>query len=62
VFKTGSWPAKMGLTDALSITLFNIMLEKVMRNTETHPNGMIFNRTTPYTAYANVLNMIDDND
>ena len=31
---------------ALSTTLFNIVLDKV--NTETNPNGTIFNRTRQY--------------
>jgi hypothetical protein len=38
--------------DALSTILFNIVLEKVIRNTEINPNGTIFNRTRQYLAYA----------
>jgi hypothetical protein len=38
--------------DALSITLFNIVLGKVIRNMETNPNGTIFNRTRQYIAHA----------
>jgi len=36
--------------DALSTTLFNIVLKKVIRNIETNPNGTIFNRTQQYIA------------
>jgi hypothetical protein len=39
--------------DALSMALFNIILEKVKRNIKTKPNGSIFNRTRQYTAYPN---------
>jgi hypothetical protein len=38
--------------DALSAILFNIVLEKAIRNIEINPNGMIFNRTRQYLAYA----------
>jgi Reverse transcriptase (RNA-dependent DNA polymerase). len=38
--------------DALPTTLFNIVLEKVIRNIENNPNGTIFNKKTQYTAYA----------
>ena len=38
--------------DVLSTTLFNIVLEKVIRNTETHLNGTIFNRVRQYIAYV----------
>jgi hypothetical protein len=38
--------------DALSTTLFNIVMGKVIRNIETNPNGTIFNRTRQYIAYA----------
>jgi len=31
--------------DALSTTMFNTVLEKVIGNTETNPHGTIFNRT-----------------
>jgi hypothetical protein len=37
--------------DALS-TLFNIMLEKVICNTELNPGGSIFTRTRQYMVYA----------
>jgi hypothetical protein len=37
--------------DALSITLFNTVLEKRTGNTETNPHGTIFNRTRQYIAY-----------
>jgi hypothetical protein len=38
--------------DALSITLFNIVREKVIRNIETKSNGTIFKRKRRYIAYA----------
>ena len=42
--------------DALSTTLFNTVLEKVIRNIETNPNGKIYNSTRQYVANAdNVL-------
>ncbi len=43
-----------GLTqgNALSTTLFNIVLEKVIWNIETYRNGPIFNRARQYIAYA----------
>jgi len=37
--------------DALSTTLFNMVLEKGTENTETNPHGTIFNRTRQYIAY-----------
>jgi hypothetical protein len=38
--------------DALSTTLFNIVLEKVQWNIETNPNGNIFKSTRHYVAYV----------
>jgi hypothetical protein len=38
--------------DALSTTLFNIVLKKVTKNIETKPSGIIFNRTRQYIACA----------
>ena len=38
--------------DALSKTLFNIVLEEVIRNIETNSNGTILNRTRKYIAKA----------
>jgi hypothetical protein len=38
--------------DALSAILFNIVLEKAIRNIEINPNGTIFNRTRQYLAYV----------
>ena len=38
--------------DALSTTLFNIVLKKVIKNIETKSSGIIFNRTRQYTARA----------
>jgi hypothetical protein len=51
------WPRKKGLgqCDALSATLFHVVLEKVIRNTETNPNGTIFNRTRQCMACAAVV-------
>jgi hypothetical protein len=37
---------------ALSTTLHNIVLEKVISNMETNPNGKILNSTRQYVAYA----------
>ena len=37
---------------ALSTTPFNVVLEKVIRNIETNPNGIIFNRTRQCMANA----------
>jgi hypothetical protein len=39
--------------NALSTVLFNIMLEKVIRNIELNSGGSIFTRTRQYMAYAN---------
>jgi hypothetical protein len=38
--------------DDLCTALFNIVLDKVIRNTETNSNGKIFNRMRQYMAYA----------
>jgi hypothetical protein len=38
--------------DSLATLLFNIGLEKVMRNTEINPEGTIFNITRQFMAYA----------
>jgi hypothetical protein len=38
--------------DALSKTLFNIVLEKVIRNIEVKPHGTIVNRTRNYITKA----------
>jgi hypothetical protein len=48
---------KVGLRqgDALSTILFNILLEKAIRNIEINPNVTIFNRTRQYLAYADVV-------
>jgi hypothetical protein len=37
---------------ALSVTPFHIILEKVIRNIETNPNGIIFNRARQCMANA----------
>jgi hypothetical protein len=44
--------------DTLSIFLFSIMLEKVIRNTELSPGGSIFTRTRQYMAYADDMAVI----
>jgi hypothetical protein len=48
---------KVGLRqgEALSTILFNIVLEKAIRNIEINLNGTIFNRTKQYLAYADVV-------
>jgi hypothetical protein len=53
---TEEFGIKRGLRqgDALSTTLFNTLLEKVIRNIETNLNGKIFNSTRQYVAYADV--------
>jgi hypothetical protein len=38
--------------DALSTVLFNMVLEKIIRNIQINPKGTIFNRTRQYLAYA----------
>jgi hypothetical protein len=43
--------------DAMSTTLFNNLLEKVIRNTETNPNGIIFDRMRQYIAHAEGVSM-----
>jgi hypothetical protein len=46
------------LGDALSTTLLNIVLEKVIRNMETNPNGTIFDRMRQYIAHAEGVFML----
>jgi hypothetical protein len=46
--------------DALSTTLFNIVLEKVIRNIETSSNRTIFNRTRQYIACTDDVFIMDD--
>jgi hypothetical protein len=41
--------------DAPSTTLFIIVLEKEIRNTETKPNGTIFSNPRQYGAYADYV-------
>jgi len=43
---------RLETSHALSTTLFNIVLEKVIRNIENHINGTIFNRTRQYIVYV----------
>ena len=51
---TEGFGAERGLRqgDTLSVAPFNIVLGKVIRNTETNLNGTISNRTRQYTAHA----------
>jgi hypothetical protein len=44
------WYIRQG--DSISTLLFNIGLEKVIRNIEINPGGTIFNRTRQFKAYA----------
>ena len=46
------------LGDALSTTVFNTLLEKVIRNMETNPNGTTFNRMRQYIAHAEGVLML----
>jgi sorting nexin-29 len=52
--KSSIFKVKVGFRqgDALSAILFNIVLEKAIRNSEISPNGTIFNRTRQYLAYV----------
>jgi tRNA pseudouridine-54 N-methylase len=43
---------------ALSTTRFNIVMEKVIRNIETNPNGTVFNRTRYCMANADILSIL----
>lgn len=45
---------------ALSTVLFNVVLEKVIRNIETNWNGMIVNRMRQRTAYGHDVLVLDD--
>jgi hypothetical protein len=38
--------------DSLSTLLFNLSMEKVIRNVKTNLGGTMFKRTRPYLAYA----------
>ena len=38
--------------DSLSTLLFNLCMEKIIRNVRINPGGTIFNRTRQYLAYA----------
>ena len=42
----------MPVIACLSTILFNILLQKLIRDIETNPNGTIFSRTRRCTAYA----------
>ena len=44
--------------DALSCTLFNIVLEGVIRRAGIRTEGTIFNKSTQYVGYADDINMI----
>jgi hypothetical protein len=51
---TEAFGTEMGMrqSDALSETLFNIVLEQVIRNSQTNKNGTIVNRTRKNIAEA----------
>jgi hypothetical protein len=57
---SGSFRAECGIRqgDSLSSLLFNIGLEKVMRNIEINPEGTIFSRTRQFMAYADDVAVI----
>jgi hypothetical protein len=57
---SGSFRTECGIRqgDSLSTLLFNIGLEKVMRNVEINPGGTIFNRTRQFMAYADDVAVI----
>jgi hypothetical protein len=58
---SGSFRTECGIRqgDSLSTLLFNIGLEKVMRDIEINPGGTIFNRTRQFMAYADEVAVID---
>jgi hypothetical protein len=43
---------------ALSAQLFNLILEKVVRNIDINQGGSIYNRTMQYVAYADDVNLV----
>jgi hypothetical protein len=43
---------------ALSAQIFNLVLEKVIRNIEINQGGSIYNRTLQYVAYADDVNLV----
>jgi hypothetical protein len=44
--------------DALSKQLFNLILEKAIRNILINHGGSIYNRTLQYLAYADDVNLV----
>jgi hypothetical protein len=44
--------------DALSTQLFNLILEKAIRNIEINHGGSIYNRTLQYLAYTDDVNLV----
>jgi hypothetical protein len=46
--------------DELQTTLFNIVLEKVIRNIETSSNETIFNRTRHYVACTDDVLILEE--
>jgi hypothetical protein len=50
-----------GLRQGLSTQLFNLILEKAIRNIEIDQGGSIYNRTLQYLAYADDVNLVSRN-
>jgi hypothetical protein len=48
--------------DSLSILLFNLCMEKIIRNVKTIPGGAIFNRTRQFLAYADDVVILGQTD
>jgi hypothetical protein len=44
--------------DALSTQLFNLILEKAIRNIEINQGGSVYNRTLQYLAYVDDVNLV----
>lgn len=59
---TEAFDADRGLrqSDALSTILFNVVLEKVIRNIETNRIGMIVNRMRQCTTCGHDVLLLDD--
>jgi hypothetical protein len=57
---SGSFRTECGLrqSDSISTLLFNIGLEKVIRNIEINSGGTVFNRSRKFMAYADDVAVI----